>query len=415
MTVAVPRAVDSLTNRVERSMSQTFIAVTESRPSVEWLQKALEGMGAVIHSEGQSLGEVLALVEVAGASVVFVSLSKANLVKGATFIEGLLASNPLLSVIAVGEGMDNELVLAAMRAGARDFIAYGARPSELGGLVRRVSEKIPVAVAKNPLQQGSLVCITSSRPAAQASVIAMHMAVALQEKSATAKVLLLDLGMPFGDAFSVWGLESGFTFEDALRNIRRLDQTMIESAFPRHESGVRVLSMPVEGMSTERISSAEMFLLIGTLRGFFSNIVVNIAGLPESDFVHLLVGNANSVMMLIDQSIPSCKSGMEYCRRLREAGVPMQNPRLIIDGYIANIPPDREAIAQSFGIDQVVELPSAPEARLRIMNLGKTIYELSPKDSMAQRLRALANDVDAGADAKKSPVKNFFKNMMGRG
>lgn len=394
-------------------MSQTFIAVTENRNSVEWLQKSLEGVGAVIHSEGQSLGEVLALVEVAGAAIVFVSLSKHSVVKGTTFIEGLLASNPMLAVIAVGDGMDNELVLAAMRAGARDFITYGARSSEVTGLVRRVSERIPIT-AKTPMHQGSLTCMTSSRPAPQASLLAMHMAVAIQEANSGSRVLLLDLGIPYGDSLAIWGLESNFTFEDALRNIRRLDQTMIESAFPRHDSGVRVLSMPADGLHIDRVSSAEMFLLIGTLRGFFSHIVVNISGLPESDFVHLLVGNANTVMFLVDQSIPSCKGGMEYIKRLKDNGVPINNPKLIIDNYIPSIPPDKEAIGQSFGIDSVIDLQPAFEARLRIMNLGKTIFEIAPKDSLSQKLRYLAQEVDRPAESKKGGVKEFLMNFMGR-
>lgn len=396
-------------------MSQTFIAITDSKQTVDWLQNALDGVGTVIHSNGESLAEVLSLVDVAGSSLVFVSLARNNVVKSTTFIEGLLASNPLLQVIAVGDGIDNELVLAAMRSGARDYITVGARPSEVGGLVRRLGERLPIN-AKAPLNQGTLLCVAASRPIIQASFIAMHLAVAIQQYSAD-RVLLLDLGMPFGDTLSILGMETAFTFEDALRNIRRIDQAMIESAFLRHESGVRVLSMPLEGVDVAKISSAEMFLLLGTLRGFFSHIIVNISGLPDSDLTHLIIGNANSVMFVVDQSLPSCKGGIGYAKRLKEAGVPINNPKLIIDGYISSIPPDRDSIASSFGIDDVYELPISAEARLRVMNVGKTIFDIAPKDPLAAKLKLLADSTMGNADSannKTHGAKGFLSNLFGR-
>ncbi len=56
-------------------------------------------------------------------------------------IESALEAKPMLAIVALGDGMDNQLVLNAMRAGARDFVAYGSRSSEVAGLVRRLSKR----------------------------------------------------------------------------------------------------------------------------------------------------------------------------------------------------------------------------------------------------------------------------------
>ena len=80
---------------------------------------------------------LLALVDVTFANLVFVGLDREHVVAQSALIEGALEAKPMLAIVALGDGMDNQLVLNAMRAGARDFVAYGSRSSEVAGLVRR--------------------------------------------------------------------------------------------------------------------------------------------------------------------------------------------------------------------------------------------------------------------------------------
>ena len=63
------------------------------------------------------------------AGLVFVGLDREKVVAQCALIEGALEAKPMLAIVALGDGMDNQLVLNAMRAGARDFVAYGSRSS----------------------------------------------------------------------------------------------------------------------------------------------------------------------------------------------------------------------------------------------------------------------------------------------
>ncbi|MFT7720476.1 UNVERIFIED_CONTAM: pilus assembly protein, partial [Salmonella enterica subsp. enterica serovar Enteritidis] len=76
-------------------------------------------------------------------------------------IEGALEAKPMLAIVALGDGMDNQLVLNAMRAGARDFVAYGSRSSEVAGLVRRLSKRLPPTVPNTEL--GGLTVLFSAQ------------------------------------------------------------------------------------------------------------------------------------------------------------------------------------------------------------------------------------------------------------
>ena len=111
-------------------MEQTFLACVADDEDINWLQSSMSTMGHVLRTP-QNLDSVIGLIEATGATLVFVNIDRTSLMSQCALIESLLEARPLTAVIVVGDGFDNELVIAAMRAGARDFITYGQRSSEV--------------------------------------------------------------------------------------------------------------------------------------------------------------------------------------------------------------------------------------------------------------------------------------------
>lgn len=393
-------------------LEQAVVLVSSLREEHEWLQSSLEGTANVVLCQQRDLNDVLQLLNLAASSIVFVPVRSSSWMQDVQFIEGLVAARPTLACIAVSDAQDQERLLGAMRAGARDFVTFSARGSELSGLVRRLLERTP-AIIESPMRQGTLVVLASERPVLQAGFHALHLAAAIAKGAPDARVLLLDLGLPFSETQLLYGLEGQFSFPDTLRNLRRLDKNLVETAFPRHSSGVSVLSSPVEGMELGEVTTSEMFLLVGTLRSIFTHVIVNICGLPTVPVTELLIGNANQVVFLVDQSITSCRAGLNFMSRLKELGCPVADPVLLVDHYQAKIAPDSGAIMRSFGFKQVIELPAEPELRLRTMNLGQLVFEVAPQDQLTKRYLAWSENygvINKAAGAKApSGLMGLFK------
>lgn len=383
------------------SSEQTVVLISQDRAQLEWLQTSLEGTASVVPCQQSDLNDVLQLINMAAASIVFAPIQRDSWLQDVQFIEGLMAARPTLACIALSDMLDQDRLLGAMRAGARDFLTFSARPSEVAGLVRRLSERTP-AVIDSPMMQGQLVVLASERPVLQSAFHALHLAAALQAQLSDARVLLLDLGQPYAEAQQLFGLEGQFSFMDTLRNLRRLDQNLVETAFPRHRSGVRVLSSPLEGIPLAEVTTSEMFLLVGTLRSLFTHVLVNICGLPTLDMTELLIGNANQVVFPVDQSITSCRAGLDFLSRLKEMGVPIADPMVLVDHYQPRISPDSQAITRSFGMDRHVDLPAVPDLRLRAMNIGQLLFELAPQDALSKAYREWATLVVPAAGATAS-------------
>ncbi|WP_248732310.1 pilus assembly protein [Pseudomonas sp. MWU13-2517] len=392
------------------SLSQTFLAITRNTTDLEWLQGALAPLGQVV-SAGSTLDELLALVDVTFASLVFIGLDREHVVAQSALIEGALEAKPMLAIVALGDGMDNQLVLNAMRAGARDFVAYGSRSSEVAGLVRRLSKRLPPVTTNTQL--GGLTVLYGTQSNADGALLASHLALVVQKSGQ--HTLLLDLGLPRGDSLALLGLESSFHFGDALRHLRRLDTTLINSAFTSAEDGLRILAYATNDEPLERTSAAELYMLLSALRQHFQHIVVNLLGQPDSEALRTFVSHCDKLLWYTDQSVLDCRRNLAVLNLWREKGMKLEHARLLVDGYIKSCAPDSETLSKSFGLEVIAVLPLSPDVRLNAKNQGQTLFALAPREPLTQGLKILGERLAKRSANLEKPSHNWLDRLLRAG
>ncbi|MFZ0153501.1 pilus assembly protein [Pseudomonas sp.] len=394
---------------MSESLSQTFLAITRNNVDLQWLQGALAPLGQVVGAGSGSLDELLALVEVTFANLVFVGLDREHVVSQCALIEGVLEAKPMLAIVALGDGMDNQLVLNAMRAGARDFVAYGSRSSEVAGLVRRLSKRLP-PVTSNP-SLGGLTVLYGAQSTADGALLTTHLARVVQNNGQ--QTLLLDLGLPRGDSLALLGLEASFHFGDALRHLRRLDNTLIDSAFSRESSGLRLLAYTQSDEPLERTSAAELYMLLSALRQHFQHIVVNLTGQADSEALRTFVSHCDKLIWYTDQNVLDCRRNLEVLAQWRERGMKLEHASLLVDRYLKGVAPDADALVKRFGLPLLVVLPYSPEVRLNAKNQGLTLFELAPRESLTQHLKALGERLARRTQSNKPARANWLNRLWG--
>ncbi|MFV3383659.1 pilus assembly protein [Pseudomonas sp. NY15354] len=370
---------------MSESLNQTYLAITRNEDDLRWLQGALAPLGQVIGASGGSLDELLALVDVTFSNLLFIGLDREQLINQCALIEGVLEAKPMLAIVALGDGMDNQLVLHAMRAGARDFVAYGSRASEVAGLVRRLGKRLP-AVTSNP-SLGGLTVLYGAQAAADGALLTTHLARVVQESGQQA--LLLDLGLPRGDSLALLGLDASFYFGDALRHLRRLDGTLIDSAFPRDKGGLRILAYADSDDPLQQTSAAELYMLLSALRQHFQHIVVNLTGQGDNDALRTIVSHCDKLIVYTDQNILECRRNLEVLEQWRDRGIKLDHAVLLVDRYLRNVAPDADTLAKRYGLSLLKALPYSPEMRLNAKNQGLSLFELAPRESLTQALHYL--------------------------
>ena len=394
---------------MSQDLSQTFLALTRNNTDLEWLQGALAPIGQVVGASTGSLDELLALVDVTFAGLVFVGLDREKVVAQCALIEGALEAKPMLAIVALGDGMDNQLVLNAMRAGARDFVAYGSRSSEVAGLVRRLSKRLP-AVTPNA-QLGGLTVMYSAQCNADGALLTSHLGLVVQKSDQ--QTLLLDLGLPRGDSLALLGLQSAFYFGDALRHLRRLDSTLIDSAFSVAPGGLRILAYSDSDEPLEHTSAAELYMLLSALRQHFQHIVVNLTGQPDSEALRTFVSHCDKLLWYTDQNVLDCRRNLAILNLWRAKGMNLEYARMLVDRYLRGVAPDADALAKTFGLEVLATLPPADELRMNAKNQATTLFELGPREALTQGLKTLGERLAQRSQGLGRPSAHWLSRFWG--
>ncbi|MFJ5445379.1 CpaE family protein [Methylobacillus methanolivorans] len=386
--------------------SRNYIVVSNGDECIRWLRNISDHSSKFIFVEEQDIRKVLQLVDAVDINAVLlhmrsqdfrqeVALSPAFLQEIA-FIEEISATRPDLPVLALAETADEQLLLTIMRAGARDFIRIGTKENELLAILGRYSLRSAIRREQSTpqLESGQITAIINARPSPDSAMLAIHLAQAMQETEST---LLVDLGIPHADSLLFMGLQGKYSFVDVMRNLARVDATLIDTGFARHRSGLSVLSMPDDPEDDFQISPADIYTVLRTLRKHFSQVVINLGGVTRVDFLQLLLSAVDRTILVAEQSVPSCKRNYELLRALR-AQNELQNTGLVLDHYLPRLLPDADNIASSFDLPLLTMLPPAGMIRLSSVNTGDSILELSPKSQYAIRIRELAQTLQDSKD-----------------
>jgi len=226
------------------------------------------------------------------------------------------------------------------------------------------------------------------------------------------QTLLLDLGLPLADSLALLGLESSFHFGDALRHLRRLDSTLINSAFTSAEAGLRILAYHNNDEPLDRTSAAELYMLLSALRQHFQHIVVNLTGQPDSEALRTFVSHCDKLLWCTDQSVPDCRRNLAVLNLWREKGMKLDHARLLVDRYLKGAAPDSEALGKSFGLEVIAVLPWSPEVRLSAKNQAQTLFSLAPRESLTQALRALGERLAKRSEGLEKPSTNWLNRLL---
>lgn len=374
-------------------MKHHVVAVTDREEYARWLREALDRKAEVVIADSHVVERVLQLVDATSADVVFVQFDETHLRVQSALIEGLFAAKPYLSVVAIGETLRKDLLLAAMRTGVRDFIAFDSDPLEIHDLFDRVLAKPPHG-GDTP-SHGQIYSFLCGLPGADAATLAVHVALALQERITAEKgTLLLDLGVPSTVSLLYLDLKPSYTFVDAARSVRRFDETLIKTAFVRHRSGLTVLPMPEGGITNgQPVTVMDALILLNTLKAYFSYIVVNLGGFEPSDLLCQILGKSEQVVLMAEQSVLSCNANKKLLDFLAVRDFPLSKVGLVVDRYDPNIGLDTHDIAELMSLPVLGTAPSNGMVRLNAMNTGRNIFDMAPKDSYARAVRGLTEKI----------------------
>jgi len=348
--------------------------------------------------------------------VIFCEFESRGLAQKVQLVEQLLERYPQVPVVGLGADENSDLVLAAMRAGARDFFVLKRDDAtlgvQIGRLLRRSSASVAVAGAI-PKKPGRIYGVLSAHPHESISFVAEHLALAIAEAEPKQRVLLLDLATPAGAAAIFLNLTQTYSVLDAINDAPRCDETLVDTAFTRHTSGLYVLSLPEDVLSRPHVDAEELLLLLRVLGGMFAHIVVTMDGHLPLKLLAGMADQADRLLLLSDQSIMKSRHNKYLLRVLRQEGCTLDRAGLVVDNYRRRLGLELDNLTELFDLPLVIALQSDSVTRVTAMNSGEPIFSISQKDPFWLCMRQLAQTLIAGQATAQPPATGLLKRLLG--
>ncbi|HXG27297.1 MAG TPA: hypothetical protein VNJ47_00420, partial [Nevskiales bacterium] len=315
----------------------------------------------------------------AAAALLLVQMDGPELHEHARLIERLGERLPELPVIALGSGQPDAM-LAAMRAGARDFLVPGRDDASAVTQMERVLRR----GAQRGAGRGQVVAVVSGHAQAGTAFLAEHLALAAAEHFARKEpVLLLDLAQPAGAVSVLLNIHQDYSALNAIQDAYRCDQTLVDTAFGRHGSGLYVLSLPETQLGVAEVPAEDLAALLDVLRGLFSLTVLAVDASLGLAGLRAVVERAGHSLLLSDQSILNSRYLQSLLRELRQAGCTLDHAGLVVERYHRKLGLEPDKLAALLQLPLQATLGGDELVRLQAMNAGESLYSFAPRDDYA--------------------------------
>lgn len=385
-------------------MRTQALVVADDPAFLSWLQNAAPGAEFSL-ARVTEVEDLLQRIHATGrVDVVFFEFSADVAPARATMIERLLERIPDMAVAGLGQDGDSAMMLAAMRAGARDFFVLKRDEANVAALLGRLLRRTtPVMTAGR--KQGRIFGVTAALPYDGIAFLAEHLALAVSEKlGKNERVLLLDVAVPAGAANIFLNLNQTYGVLDAINDGSRCDATLVDTAFTRHGSGLYVLSLPEDLIGRPHIDGDELVQLLGVLKHLFGCVVLAYDGHLPVDVLRGLLGACDRTLFLTDQSILKSRHSKYLLRALRLDDCPLDRVGLVVDNYRKRVGLEPQNLSELLDIPVAATLSTLPSNRIQSMNQGEPLFVCNPKDEYCGGVRQLAAALLSGEPATVAPA-----------
>jgi pilus assembly protein CpaE len=343
---------------------------------------------------------VMRRIQSAKPDAVLVDIPSDNPAGALRAVELLHEEVPASAIFAIGSMSQPQLIVSAMRSGAREFIE---RPTTTTDLLEAF---VRLTAAQRKVQReetrGRVFTVVNAKGGSGATMIAVNLALALQ--SAHGNVVLVDMA-PLGHAALHMNLKPTFTIVDALRNLHRMDSSLLESFTTRHSGGLQLLAGPSAPIPVEP-STAEFARLFDMLVAHFRYVVVD-ASMRIDATTRLVSNMSQGVLLVAHADVASLWSAAKIQQYLGETGG-RERLHLVLNRF-RKIPGFTEADAEAAaGIKLLWKIPNQYFAVSTAIDRGVPVMQQNHSE-MARTFIGLAASLTENDAPVKRAAWSLFK------
>jgi pilus assembly protein CpaE len=325
-------------------------------------------------------------------------------------IQLLLESNGVGEVFVTAAHKDADLLLKAMRAGAKEFISQPLDEAEVQAALlafkKRVDQAAKAAPVQEPAHAGQIINVMGAKGGVGTTTVAVNLAMTLAGKKKAGAVALVDQNAVFGEIPLFLSVTPTYHWGQIVKNINRLDGTFLLNAMARHPSGVHILPSPSYLNGHPPATAEIMERLLTTMRRTFDYIVVD-GGQSLDGPALKVIGMADRVLLITLLNLPCLHNTGNLLKSLTGTGAAhRERIDLVINRYLKKSDITLKEAEESVHREIFWHIPNDYKTSMSAINRGKPLCEIAPKAEITRKIEDLADVLIHGE--RKEKKKGWF-------
>jgi pilus assembly protein CpaE len=309
-----------------------------------------------------------------------------------------------ITVIALADSRDPELLLRAMRGGCTEFLHKPFVPDALNDTLNRLNDQFLSTAAGPAPVSGAVLAFLGVKGGVGTTTIAVHMAITLVQ-SHKKRTLLIDHHPELGHACVYLGIDgSRYNYQEVVRNVSRLDSELLKGYIAKHPSGLDVLSSPdiCGGLKFGDANSVATTLQF--LRSEYDYVIVDC---PTSmdDATMAVIDVSTSVYLVATPDVGAIRDLARYVDHLTHIEGATQKMQVVVNRVSSRYAVDVEHIVKAIRVPIAMQLPNSYAELVRSANLGEPISLKNKSEFTSQFMKWADTVVGATTTAEATKAK----------
>ena len=318
--------------------------------------------------------------------------------EGLRVLEKVRQAAPELYVIAADYSEAGDHVIAAVRAGANDYLLLPMRRSDFRDAMARL-EKTPRKTGGGDSRLGKVYTFLGAKGGVGTTSLAVNFAaVQAQRKHPT---VLLDLDATDNDVCMQLGAQPEYTLMEVGENLSRMDQSLFEGFVTRDPLGFFVVGPP-DSLEQRGYFSDALFREFSTfLVEKYESIVIDAGRNIADDTVLGALQASSTIFLVIRQELPAIRNAQRYLAFLMRMGFNQDQIRIVVNHYTKKIGPHQATLEQ---IQQTLNQPvfyGIPPTPAMLASINKARPLVSDRQTAPDWDKTFRAFVDKATGAKK--------------
>lgn len=330
--------------------------------------------------------------------------------KALQLIANLRDIAPDCCILVVSKSTDGQLILQAIRAGAKEFLSQPLTVEDLVGAMERIGNQ-RFGHGEGKTRGCKVIAVAGATGGVGTTSVAVNLGCALAKRPSLS-VALVDLDLSVGDADVFLDTIPDYTLVDVAQNISRLDFTLLKRSLTKHSSGLYLLPRPVKLQDTSLITAEDLHRVIGLLKATFSHLIFDLSkSYSPVDMVALQA--AEHILLLTQLDLPCLRNVVRLLMSLDEADGLKEKIQIVVnraglqDGQIS-----LKKAQETIGREIAWQIPNDYRTMAEVRNNGVPLIDQAPNAGITQSMLALADTFSGDAPVAEEEPPHGASNWL---